>query len=94
MVPSDAQLAYQDLPPVKLTQIRVESSLTQLHEMWIHSQSGVRKFEQNQLTMLACMNDLYWQFARKSHQLPHMQPHEMEQCLKTVGGRVEAAQYV
>ena len=41
MIPSDAQFASVDLLAVKMTQLEVEGSLTELHEMWDPLQSGV-----------------------------------------------------
>ena len=68
MIPSDAQLAAVDLPSEKLAQLKLESSLTTVHELWVHCNEGVRQFTQHEKEHLQSMNELYWEFAHQSSQ--------------------------
>jgi len=89
MYPSDAALAGQTVSSTTLTQISVESRLTEYHEMAVHCESGVAQFSDHQMKLIQEVDQLYGQFMKDYTEFSNSSQTDRDAKLKSLASELD-----
>ena len=84
MIASDQAVAESRVTEQYCRQLKIENSLTELHEMWQHCQHSVRQFSTQHKTVLTEVAEKYMEFKSKSVQFHNMGSAELNQYMDEV----------